>query len=181
MLATFEEARLRKRMLSILRQNSEHLLLYFDTYGFTSVDRLIAYVRNLKGFETISRADLRQVVENDPKRQLEWDGGALIRATYGFLPERSRVGVERRPPEILHYGTHRKLLGQIAAGGLLPIASELVQLAADPSDIGTPGDTLMILAVRAQAAHDNGVRFFQATERYYFSEAIPASFLDISC
>lgn len=179
MLATYEEVRLRKRLLSILRQNSEQLL-YFDTYGFTPVDRLLEYLRTLKGCQTVNRADLRQVVDNDPQRQLEWDGGALIRATYGFLPELTRPGEKRCPPEVLYYGTHRKLLGQLATGGLLPIASELVQLAIGADVIGTKGDTLSIIAVRAQEAYQSGIRFFQRSERYYFSDAIPPGFLELN-
>lgn len=178
MIAIDEEMRLRKRLVSILRQNSDYVQLYYDTYGYTPVEPLLAYLHTLKGCAWVNRNDLRQVVENDPGRLIEWDGGALIRATYGFMPTKTKSRLtEIAPPEVLYYGTHRKLLRQVLAGGLLPIASEFVQLAEQPEDIGMPEDTLSLVTVRAREAHEAGIRFYYDNERYSFSESIAPSFL----
>ena len=77
MTAHEEEMQLRKRLLSILRQNNEHVQLYFDTYGYTPVEPMLAYLRTLKGCSLVSRSDLWEFVANDPGKQIEWDGGAL--------------------------------------------------------------------------------------------------------
>ncbi|MFD2371143.1 RNA 2'-phosphotransferase [Brevibacillus sp. GCM10020057] len=184
MLASHEEARLRKRLLSVLRQNSEYVRLYYDTYGYTPVEPLLAYIRTLKGGEFVTRAHLWQVVEHDPGRLFEWDGGELIRATHGFSPTIAKGRLaEEEPPELLYYGTHRKLVGQALTAGLLPIASEYVQLAASPTAIGEPLDTLSLLVVKAGQAHAAGVRFYRLCTSevlpcpYYFAEAIAPAFL----
>lgn len=173
-----EELRLRKRLLSILRQNNEHVQLYFDTYGYTPVEPMLAYLRTLSGCALVSRSDLWQVVENDPGKQIEWDGGALIRATYGFLPAISSGRLtEMAPPELLYYGTHRKLIRQVLSAGLLPIASEFVQLARSPKDIGMPVDALSLLSVKAQEAHEAGVPFYQVNDHYFMCESLPPAYL----
>lgn len=179
MLSLQEEERLRKRLLSILRQNGELLQLYYDTYGFTPIDRLLDYIRTLKGFGYVNRHAVLQVVENDPKRQIEWDGGALVRATYGFLPTKNQSRwVQITPPDVLYYGTHSKLVGQVMASGLLPIASDFVQAAFRPDAIGAPGNSLQLLAVKARAASEAGVRFFQVNEWYCLSDVIPPGYLE---
>ncbi|MGG4453483.1 RNA 2'-phosphotransferase [Brevibacillus porteri] len=180
MLAIHEETRLRKRLLSILRQKSEAFQLYYDTYGYTPIEPLLDYLHTLKGCSYIARQDLHQVVEFDPERSIEWDGGALIRATYGFLPTiaKSKL-IEIVPPDVLYYGTHRKLLKQVLTGGLLPIASEYVQLAEKPEHIGEPTDTLSLVAVNAKEAHEAGSCFYRVGERYCLSNAVPASYLQL--
>ncbi|GED52904.1 MULTISPECIES: RNA 2'-phosphotransferase [Brevibacillus] len=180
MLKDYEEQRLRKRLLSALRQNGEQPLLYFDTYGYTPVNALLAYIRTLKGCSGVTLNDIRQVVDHDPEHRIDWDGGALIRATYGFLPGPKKWGEEVEPPPQLFYGTHRKLIPQIAEGGLLPIANEHVQLAASPADIGEEQGTLVLLAVSAHDAWQQKIRFYQGSERYFFAEAIPAAYLSAS-
>ncbi|GED70417.1 putative RNA 2'-phosphotransferase [Brevibacillus reuszeri] len=178
MTAHEEEMQLRKRLLSILRQNNEHVQLYFDTYGYTPVEPMLAYLRTLKGCALVSRSDLWQVVENDPGKQIEWDGGALIRATYGFLPTISRGRLtETSPPEVLYYGTHRKLIRQGLEAGLLPIASEFVQLAHSPKDIGMPVDALSLLIVKAREAYADGIPFFGISDRYFMCGAIPPAYV----
>lgn len=179
MLATFEETRLKKRLLSILRQKADNRPLYFDAYGFTPVKPLIDYLRTLKDFPAVNREDLLQVVRNDTAGQFEWDGGSLLRATYGFSPNRSHRGEEQAPPDLLYYGTHRKLLPQIAVAGLIPIASDLVQLAVLPGAIGQMEDTLFLLTVQARRAYETGIPFYRSSQLYYYSEAIPARFLQI--
>ncbi|MGN7469952.1 RNA 2'-phosphotransferase [Brevibacillus sp. SAFN-007a] len=178
MLAQQAEITLRKRLLSILRQKNEHVQLYFDTYGFTPTGPLLASLRAITGWANLSRSDLWQVVEKDPERQIEWDGGEWIRATYGFAPTRTAARLtEAEPPERLYYGTHAKLVSQALSEGLLPIASELVQLAGKVEDIGLPEDTLALLTVQAARARDAGVRFFKGSGAFWFSEAIPAVFV----
>ncbi|MDF2681426.1 MAG: 2-phosphotransferase [Brevibacillus sp.] len=186
MLASHEQVRLRKRLLSILRQNSENVQLYYDTYGYTPVEPLLAYLRTLKGCGTTTRSDLREVVENDPGHVFEWDEGALIRTTHGFMPVKTKGRLaEVAPPEILYYGTHRKLIRQVMAGGLLPIASEYVQLALTVEAIGLPRDTLSLVVVRAQEAYSAGVRFWRVCSPYsledpfFFSGAIPPKYLEL--
>lgn len=180
MLAIHEETRLRKRLLSILRQNSEAFHLYYDTYGYTPVEPLLEYLHKLKGCAYITRQDLHQVVEFDPERSIEWDGGSLIRVTYGFLPSiaKSRL-MEIVPPDVLYYGTHRKLLKQVLTGGLLPIASEYVQLADRPEHIGEQTDTLRLVTVNAKEAHEAGICFYRVGEHYCLSDAVPSSYLQL--
>lgn len=176
MLKDYEE-RLRKRLLSVLRQNGEELTLYYDTYGYTPIQPLLTYLRGLKGCGSVTREEIRQVVDADPQQRIEWDGGELIRATYGFMPGPKKVGEEVEPPERLYYGTHRRLLGQVLEGGLLPIASDTVQLAATPQAIGEEAGTLAICEVKARDAWQRGIRFFQGAWPYYYAEAIPAVYV----
>ncbi|TKI54767.1 RNA 2'-phosphotransferase [Brevibacillus antibioticus] len=180
MLAIHEETRLRKRLLSILRQNSEAFQLYYDTYGYTPIEPLLDYLRTLKGCSYITREDLHQVVEFDPERSIEWEKGELIRVTYGFLPTiaKSRL-IEIVPPDVFYYGTHRKLLKQVLTGGLLPIASEYVQLADRPEHIGEPTDILRLVTVKAKEAHEAGICFYRVGERYCLSDAIPPRYLQV--
>ncbi|MED4780519.1 RNA 2'-phosphotransferase [Brevibacillus choshinensis] len=186
MLASHEQVRLRKRLLSILRQNSEQIQLYYDTYGYTPVEPLLAYLRTLKGCETITRSDLWEIVENDLGHFFEWDEGALIRTTHGFMPVKTKGRLaEVAPPEVLYYGTHRKLIRQIMAGGLLPIASEYIQLALTVDAIGIPHDTLSLVVVQAQEAYSAGVRFYKVcspyslTDPYFFSGVISPEYLEL--
>lgn len=185
MLASHEQVRLRKRLLSILRQNSEYVQLYYDTYGYTPVEQLLAYLRTLKGCGTTTRSDLREVVESDQGQVFEWDQGALIRVKHGFMPAGKKGRLEEvAPPDILYYGTHRKLVRQVMAGGLFPIASEFVQLAQRVEEIGLPHDTLALVVVRASDAYQAGVRFYQACSpsalenSFFFSDAISPSYLE---
>lgn len=185
MQASHETTRLRKRLLSILRQNSEYVQLYYDTYGYTPVEPLLAYIRTLKGCAYVTRSDLREVVENDPGRLFEWDQGDLICATHGFMPVVSKGRLaEAEPPEFLYYGTHKKLVRQAFAAGLLPIASEYVQLADRVEAIGLPAGTLEILLVKAREAHAAGTPFFRlasspsTSDPYYFCSAVTVDCLE---
>lgn len=177
---------MRKRLLSILRQNSEQVQLYFDTYGYTPVEPLLAYLRTLKGCGTTTRSDLREIVENDPGHFFDWDGGDLIRTTHGFMPVKTKGRLaEVAPPEVLYYGTHRKLIRQVMAAGLLPIASEYIQLALTVDAIGEPLDTLSLVAVQAQGAYFAGVRIYQVcspyslTDPFFFSGVISPEHLEL--
>ncbi len=171
------DTRLKTKLLSILRQKADQLpALFFDTYGFTSLDRLVAYLRTLKGLGSVTAEDVTQVILKDQQGQFEWDG-PLVRATFGFSASRVYRGKEMPPPEKLYHGTHRRLLGQIMATGLIPIASDVIQLALDPSLIGEPGGTLQILTVDAREAHRAGIPFYRAGELWYFSDSIPPAYL----
>jgi putative RNA 2'-phosphotransferase len=180
MPVTDADKRMKNKLLSILRQKADQVpVLFFDSYGFTLVEPLLEYMRSLKGFAAVGRADLEHIVLNDVQGLFEWDGGPLIRATYGFSPARTYRGKELPPPDVLYHGTHRKLLKQVAAVGLLPIASDVIQLAARPESIGRAGSTLLILPVHARAAYDCGVPFYRAGDLWYFSEAIPPAYMEL--
>jgi len=171
------DTRLKTKLLSILRQKADQLpALFFDTYGFTSLDHLVTYLRTLKGLGSVTREDVIHVIMHDQQGQFEWDE-PLVRATFGFSASRVYRGKEMAPPEKLYHGTHRRLVDQIMARGLVPIASDVIQLAMDPSLIGEAGGTLQMLTVDAREAYRAGLRFYRAGELWYFSDSIPPDYL----
>lgn len=172
------DTRLKNKLLSVLRQKADQLpALFFDTYGFTPLPQLVSYLRTLKGLAAVTQEEVIQVILHDQQGQFEWDG-PLVRATFGFSPSRVHKGKELLPPERLYHGTHQKLLGQIAATGLIPIASDVIQLAVDPQTIGATGGVWQQLTIQAQAAKQAGISFYRAGEQWYFSEEIPARFIE---
>jgi len=174
------EEKLRSRLLRVLRQKADFLALYFDTYGYTPMERLHEYIRQCKGFGNVTLDDIEQAIKGDTRKQFEWDGGPLVRATYGFQTSRTFRGREQVPPAILYYATHPKLVPQIKALGLIPIASDVIQLAVDKGEFGTPHAQIAIIPVEAREAYDEGVRFFRANERHFFCELLPVRFLQFS-
>lgn len=179
MPAPATDARLKNKLLSLLRQKADQLpALFFDSYGFTPLDRLVDYLRTLKGLAAVTREEIIQVILHDQQGQFEWEG-SLVRATFGFSPGRAYRGKEQVPPAKLFHGTHRRLLGQIGAVGIVPIASDVVQLAVDAESIGQPDITWRLLTIHAQAAYQTGIRFYRAGEQWYFCEAIPADFIEL--
>lgn len=177
MIATFQETRLRTRLLSILRQKAEQRPLFFDVFGNTRIDQLISYMRTLKDFPRVTIDEVEQVIINDPRKQIEWDGGSLLRATYGFSPSRNIVRTPRTPPDELYYATHKKLASQVRTVGLLPIASDLVQLTSDQTFFQPEKADIALFTIRAKACMKAGIPFYRSNEIFYFADSIPVEFI----
>lgn len=177
MIATFQENRLRTRLLSILRQKAEQRPLFFDVFGYTRMDRLISYLRSLKDFPNTTIQDVQQVIVNDPRKQIEWDGGSLIRATFGFSPSRSIVRTPRTPPDQLYYSTHQKLASQVKTVGLLPIASDLVQLTSDLTIFSPIPAGTAIFVIQARECMRSGMTFYRSDEVFYYADSVPVTFI----
>jgi putative RNA 2'-phosphotransferase len=168
------------RFLSfLLRHNPKEYGLKFDARGFVEWGELFARVQ--QRFPEITEEELLQVINESEKKRFEFADGKA-RATYGhsFPVE---LGLESaEPPETLYYGTARDLAENILRAGLKPRDRQFVHLTPSVGDAVASGRRRdpfpTIIAVKAQAASAEGIRFYQSGPLFLVNE-IPPRFLSL--
>ncbi|MCS6910784.1 MAG: RNA 2'-phosphotransferase, partial [Anaerolineales bacterium] len=109
--------------------------------------------------------------------------GELIRARYGHSLD---LGVQVEyppvePPEVLHHGTTPRALAGIRAEGLKAMNRQYVHLSATTTRAkevaGRCTHRIVLLTIRARAAHRAGVVFHAPEPEHYLARAIPVEFI----
>lgn len=181
MMSPEQRKRLSKLLSLVLRHDPERLRLRLDEEGAVSLADLLTALRRQRGWEQVTEAQIREVVASSDKQRFEIIGDRM-RARYGHSAAQTVSYPEVRPPEILYHGTSPKALPSIRTHGLRPMRRQYVHLSTQIDQARLVGrrhaPDPVILTVRARAACEAGVKFYQPEERLYLSTAIPPAFID---
>lgn len=155
--------------------------LELDEAGWVPVEQLLAALRGRGGeWASVDRASLGQMLVTATKRRHEVDGDR-VRALYGHSVPVRIVKVEARPPMVLFHGTSPRAWESIRVQGLVPMGRQYVHLSTDVATAVEVGrrkpNTPVVLRVRADEVHEQGVRFLRGNEMVWLAEAVPVEFL----
>jgi putative RNA 2'-phosphotransferase len=164
----------------VLRHSPEAVGLSLDSDGWVSIESLIAGAA--KDGRSIDIELLRAVVDgNDKKRFSISEDGLRIRAAQGHsTPTVSVEHVEKMPPAVLYHGTASRFMASIRSKGLLPGLRHHVHLSEDREtafSVGKRYGLPVILEVKAQDMHSQGVKFYQADNGVWLTGSVPTEFL----
>ncbi|WP_439422963.1 RNA 2'-phosphotransferase [Saccharothrix sp. HUAS TT10] len=164
--------RLSKRMSKTLRHDPQRVGLTLDAAGWVDFEE---FVRALG----VSREQVLEVVERNDKKRYEVVGGR-IRASQGHT-----VAVEldlpvAEPPAVLFHGTVGRVLPDVLAEGLRPMARHDVHLSATVETavrVGARRGKPVVLAVDAAAMVADGHEFRVSANGVWLVAAVPPSYL----
>jgi putative RNA 2'-phosphotransferase len=169
--------KLSKLLAYLLRHNPMGMEMSPD--GFVRIEELLQRV--MERYPEVTEAELRSVIETDPKGRYELRGDR-VRARYGHsLP----VSVELPPAQVerLYHGTTPQAAQKILSEGLKPKGRQKVHLSASVGGAVEVGKRRCkkpaVLEVDVEAAMKAGVRILQAGEKVYVADEIPARFIKL--
>lgn len=172
--------RLSKTMSYVLRHAPWAYELELDDEGWAPLDQLVEGLRSESGLAGVERRDIEEVIRTSSKARFELDGDR-IRAYYGHsVPGKLRKR-EATPPEELYHGTVRRFLPAIAQSGLKPMSRQYVHLSLDLDMARTVarrrGEDVVILPIRARAASEAGVVFYEESNGVWLADAVPPEWI----
>lgn len=164
-----------------LRHAPERYQLKMDESGFVPVADLLSALNGTNHYgRKITKDDLLCTMRESNKQRLEISG-EKIRALYGHSIKMKIEKTPAIPPDVLYHGTSRKFLNSIFEKGLLPMKRQHVHLSADKvtaQKVGARHDCKpLILKIDAKAAHDDGGQFYDANDKTWLCDALPAKYI----
>jgi len=177
------KTKLSKTVSYILRHNPQSFDLKLAADASVETDKLLAALKNK--FKEITKSDLVELVENDPKGRFSFlDNQKRIRANYGHSlkgvnPDYQAV----KPPEILYHGTRPAVKNKILAAGLRPMGRNYVHLSigikeAEKVALRRTNEPI-IFKVKAFKAYQEGHNFYKTAEAIYLTDQISAEYLSL--
>ncbi|WP_408601974.1 RNA 2'-phosphotransferase [Pseudomonas sp. PLMAX] len=164
----------------VLRHSPESIGLELDSEGWASIGDLQNGARQ-QGREVDSDLLLAVVDGNEKKRFSISDDGLRIRAVQGHsAPTVNLQHVEKKPPAVLYHGTATRFMKSILAQGLLPGARHHVHLSESretAESVGKRYGSPVILELKADAMYSAGIKFYQADNGVWLTDAVPCEFL----
>lgn len=172
--------RFSKEISYVLRHAPWKYGLEMDQQGWVSVDQLLDRLHETEAWKNVCEADLIYMIEGSKKKRYEIKDGK-IRACYGHSISMKIVQKEQIPPDILYHGTARRFLESILENGLLPQSRQYVHLSQDietAKNVGMRHDKKpCILMVDAKEAWKDGIKFYDASDKIWLADSIPARYL----
>lgn len=171
------------RFLSeILRHKPEKIGLQLDAQGWARIDDILSKAPMLKGMALTRTLIDRAVAENDKKRFLISDDGAMIRALQGHSVEVDLQLARAVPPTRLFHGTVENNLPSILKQGLVPMNRHHVHLSADLDTAQRvasrrQGKKTVLLAVDCKAMLARGCQFYLSENRVWLVDHVAPQFL----
>lgn len=178
-----DTVKLSKYMSLVLRHDPVSAGLTLDPDGYVTLDLLLKALKSKRGFESVRKEDVVQVVTTGSKPRFEIAGN-YIRARWGHsIEERIRYEAAE-PPELLFHGTSRESLNNIFSGdGLKPMARQYVHLSPDKQtalSVGGRHDrSPLLLRVEAKKAWNAGILFYQADPGIWLADQVPPEYLTV--
>jgi putative RNA 2'-phosphotransferase len=175
--------RLSKFLAVMLRHEPRKFGLSPDAEGYVSLQAMLEQIeKRYPG--RFSRADLDAVVAGDASGKKRYEiAGDQIRALYGH----SQVQVEYPPavpPTRLYHGTVTQYLDSIRERGLQAQARQYVHLTTSleraRTVAGRHDDSIVVLSIRADAAHADGIIFYHPEAEHYLARFIPREYIEES-
>ncbi len=171
--------RLSRFLTFLLRHKPKDYPLSIDREGFAPWHEVVDMVQ--QRFYDVSEEQIRSLIEGAEKKRFELRGDK-IRATYGHSFPVDLAGEAAAPPPELYFGAARDLAQTMLRSGLKPRDRQYVHLSAtagEAESVARRHDPApAIIVVDAQAAHEEGVRFY-ASGPLYLTEYVPAKFLSL--
>jgi putative RNA 2'-phosphotransferase len=164
----------------VLRHAPEAVGLSLDSDGWVSIDALIAGAA--KDGRVLDVDLLRAVVDSSDKKRFSISqDGLSIRAAQGHSTPTVKLDhVEKTPPAVLYHGTATRFMESIRAKGLIPGLRHHVHLSESREtavSVGKRYGEPVVLEVKAQEMHSQGVKFYQADNGVWLTDSVPTEFL----
>ncbi len=175
--------RLSKTSSHALRHEPEKYGLELDVGGWVTVEELVRALRSARrGWSGIGREHVEAMVEGSPKDRFELDGDR-VRARYGHSVEGVVARAPGVPPEELYHGAPVGIVGVILEEGLKPMSRQYVHRAVDVPgaiEVGRrKGGETALLVVKALAASEAGVRFYEGNDHVWLADHVPGAFIEV--
>lgn len=168
-----------KRLALVLRHRPASVGLALDGQGWVAVEALLRALADHG--TTMSRADLRRVVDDNDKQRFEWDSAHdRIRARQGHTLSVDHGLEPATPPDVLFHGTPRRYVASIRAIGLDRRGRHHVHLSGDPESarrVGARRGDPVVLVVDAAAMVAAGHLFWRTTNEVWLVDHVPAEFI----
>jgi len=153
-----------------------------DDDGWTSVASLLAALyQEFPAWRELTENDLATMIATSSKQRHEMTNGR-IRALYGHSVPGKLRREPAEPPIRLFHGTAPAYLLAIKRNGLLPMQRQYVHLSTDRETAQAVGKRKVpepvILTVKAQAAHQAGVVFYEGNDKVWLADFVPPEFLE---
>jgi putative RNA 2'-phosphotransferase len=178
------KTKLSKTVSYILRHHPEDFDLKLAADASVETDELLGALR--RKFNYISKNDLVQLVQNDPKGRFSFlDNQERIRASYGHSIEEVNPDYQAvKPPEILYHGTRPKVKDKILSSGLKPMGRNYVHLSVGIKEAEKVArrrtSEPVIFKVKALKAHQEGQNFYKTAADIYLTDEIPTKYLSVN-
>ncbi len=181
MNAETEPQRIVRMLAFALRHQPLRYGVALDDAGFAHLADLVVGIRfSHYDWATLDREQVEDAIRGtDPGRFEIRDG--RVRARYGHSVRLGSPGEVRIPPEFLLHGTSAETVTALLATGLLPMNRAFVHLTSNPdyaAQVVAAKGGGVVLRVRAKAAADAGVEFFQANLHVWLAGGVPAHFIE---
>lgn len=166
----------------VLRHQPQAIGLTLDREGWAGVDALIAGAA--RNGRKLDRALIEQVVHTNEKKRFALSAdGSCIRAVQGHSTDSVSISFEEKtPPDRLYHGTATRFLDSIRQHGLRPGSRHYVHLSDDTAtaiSVGQRYGEPVVLTIAAGAMHAQGMKFYQADNGVWLTEAVPVPFLSV--
>ncbi len=171
--------RLSRFLTFLLRHKPKDYPLTFDREGFAPWPEVVDMVQ--ERFYDVSEDQIRSLIAGAEKKRFEIRGDK-VRATYGHSFPIDLGATAPEPPAELYFGAARDLAESMLRDGLEPRDRQYVHLsltANEAESVARRHDPApAILVVDAQAAHAEGIHFYESGP-LYLVENVPAKFLSL--
>ncbi|MFN2557266.1 MAG: RNA 2'-phosphotransferase [Nitriliruptorales bacterium] len=175
-MSSGRRVRISKLVSRVLRHEPGLAGVSLDEAGWTRVDDLLTGLRRL-GVE-LSRADLEEVITGGGKQRFELSPDrSRIRARYGHSVTVDAGYPPADPPPVLYHGTPARNLAAIRAGGISPMARQLVHLHEEVSaarSVGARRGRAIVLVVDAAGMAAEGAVFHRLPDGIWLTGEVPA-------
>lgn len=177
-----DRIKLSKTLSHALRHAPWLYELELDDQGWTSIDEVLAALRERSEWSDVSVNDLIELNDQAEKRRFEIEAGKM-RALYGHSIPQKLKKISAEPPIVLFHGTSPKFLAKIRSDGLKPMRRQYVHLSVDEETAVEVGKRKagqpVILRVQAMLAHQNGVSFYIGNDKVWLADAVPPEFIEV--
>ncbi len=165
-------------MSYLLRHNPENLKM--DRHGFVSLDE---FLEKIKERFQVDRKFIFEIVEKSDRKRFEIVEDK-IRALYGHtIPVKLELQ-EDRTVKVLYHGTTQDAASKILKVGLKPMKRKWVHSSPTTKiakEIGLRRTRKpVILEINAEAARNNGVRFYKASDRVYLCNNLSPKYIKLA-
>ena len=173
------DVRRSKRLALVLRHRPSSIGIELDEHGWTDVGTLLNALA--EHGTSMSRDELRRVVDDNDKQRFEWDEvDDRIRARQGHTVPVELDLPPMTPPALLFHGTARRSVGSILATGLDPRGRHHVHLSEDEATARRAGarrgeHTVLVVDAAAMAAA--GHAFWRTSNGVWLTDEVPPQFI----
>lgn len=163
-----------------LRHQPEEFGLNTDERGFVPLNELVLALQERPKWIDITEEEILNIVDGGEKQRFEVRDG-LIRARYGHSFDVQPASEPVEPPERLYHGTPRRAVPVVMDDGLRSMRRRFVHLSKSHDTARQVGErrdpNSIVIEILAKEAHENGVKFYCATDEIYLCENVPPPYL----
>ena len=159
----------------VLSRRPDEFGLVTDALGFIKIKELLKAINEEEGFRYVRRSHLDEIMATVPDHSLEVADKVIRSKIRDRLPQHTDA---LDAPKLLFTGVRQKAYLHVNEKGIQPTGFSQIVLSSDldmAERIGKRIDqTPILLSVNVQRSQKNGVVFFQAGEKLYLADFIPA-------